>query len=157
MNTNLVDSQQTPLPTPEVIMRDEAANTLAPKDMSLEHRLAILTKQFMLPDTDMVQVGNTVFVGHPGKGKQKNKMYGQLFNADPADNYVNNFIKYLSVLRKRGVTHYSADIETNFFKGVEDAVNNKLNLADLEGGVEYMDNGVASLYIRFPSNLRKKD
>ena len=62
--------------------------------LNIETILATLAKETSLPDTDVVQIGNTVFVGYVGEGKNKTKMVGRPLNVDTARNYANNMVKY---------------------------------------------------------------
>ena len=102
---NVVDSKQEPLPAPTILTM--AAQDLDLKGVTVEAAMLGLAHELSMPNVDQVQVGNTVFVGHRGKGKSKNKMVGRAFNVDTARNFVSNYIKYLSVLQKKGITHYS--------------------------------------------------
>ena len=45
--------------------------------LNIETILATLAKETSMTDTDVVQIGNTVFIGHTGKGAKKTKMQGK--------------------------------------------------------------------------------
>ena len=64
-----------------------------------------------LQATLLVQMGNTIFVGHTGKSKQKTKMVGRAFNVDTGRNFIKNCLQYISYLQEKGITHYSSQFE----------------------------------------------
>ena len=121
---NVVDSKQEPLSAPTILTM--AAQDLDLKGVTVEAAMLGLAHELSMPDVDQVQVGNTVFVGHRGKGKAKNKMVGRAFNVDTARNFVSNYIKYLSVLQKKGITHYSIDFNGEELVPVAKAIGKKL-------------------------------
>ena len=120
----VVDSTQEPLPAPSVLSM--AAAELDLKGITVEAALLGLAHEVSLPDVDLVQVGNTVFIGHKGKGEAKNKMVGRAFNVDTARNFVNNYVKYLTTLRAKGITHYSIDFDGGELVPVAKAIGKKL-------------------------------
>jgi hypothetical protein len=65
-----------------------------------------------MPRSDTVQFGNTVYLSHRGKGKNSKKMVGRAFNVDTGKNFVNNSLRYINYLQKKGITHY-----TTWFNG----------------------------------------
>jgi hypothetical protein len=71
--------------------------------------IASVAEELSLPNTDQVQIGNTVFVGHTGKGKHKNVMFGRAFNLDTGKNFVRNGLKYLAYLQNKGVKYYRTE------------------------------------------------
>ena len=135
----VVDSTQEPLPAPSVLSM--AAAELDLKGITVEAAMVGLAHEMSLPDVDLVQVGNTVFVGHRGKGKSKNKMAGRVFNVDTARNLVNNCVKYLSVLQEKGVTHYSVDFEGRGLVPVAKAVGKLLPELGMSGSMAEFKNG----------------
>ena len=73
-----------------------------------------------MDNVDILQVGNTVFIGHRGKGKNKDLMWGRAINIDTAQNFINNGLRYLTHLQrigiKRYVAEYKGDTLDNAFK-----------------------------------------
>lgn len=120
---NVVDSKQEPLPAPTIL-------TMVVKQLDLgdtpEATLLGLAKEISMPNVDQTQVGNTVFLGHRGKGPNKNKMVGRAFNVDTARNYIDNYVKYLKVLQQKGITHYSIDFDGEALVPMAKAVGKKL-------------------------------
>ena len=136
----VVDSTQEPLPAPSVLSM--AAAELDLKGITVEAAMLGLAHEMSLPDVDLVQVGNTVFIGHKGKGEAKNKMVGRAFNVDTARNFVNNYVKYLTVLQGKGITHYSIDFKGEELVPIAKAVGKRVyelgirtSLGTLKGGV----------------------
>lgn len=103
----VVDSKQKPLPAPEVMMlfASEFNDTGQPVDKVI----TALAQELAMPNTDQVQIGNTVFIGHRGKGKYKNVMEGRALNVDTARNFMRNGLKYIAYLQNKGVEYYRTD------------------------------------------------
>ena len=72
-----------------------AAKQLNEDNIPLEAMLASVAKETTMENADVVQVGNTVFIGHKGKGANKSKMVGRAFNVDTGRNFINNMVNYL--------------------------------------------------------------
>ena len=136
---NVVDSKQEPLPAPTILTM--AAGQLDLKGVTKEAALLGLAHEVAMPDVDQVQVGNTVFIGHRGKGKAKNKMVGRAFNVDTARNFVSNYTKYLSVLQKKGITHYSIDFDGEDLVPVAKAVGKRLPELGMSGSMAEFEDG----------------
>ena len=109
----LVDSKEKLLGGPEIIAQSiySMDNLPYPK----EAILASIAAETTLPNTDIVQIGNTVFVSHVGKGKNSKKMVGRAFNVDTGRNFVKNGFKYFTYLQKRGITHYTTEFDGPVF------------------------------------------
>tara|TARA_R110000803_G_scaffold94007_1_gene161450 strand:- start:1737 stop:2204 length:468 start_codon:yes stop_codon:yes gene_type:complete len=109
----LTDSKEKLLKGPEIIT--QAAYNL--KDLGYSHgeALFMIGIELGLPRTDQIQVGNTVFLGHKGKGAGKKKIVGRVFNVDTPRNFIVNAFKYMTYLQKRKVTHYSIEFEEETF------------------------------------------
>ena len=136
----VVDSAEKKLSPPEIMTT--AAAELDLGGVTLEAAMIGLAHEVSLPDVDLVQVGNTVFVGHRGKEGQKTKMVGRAFNVDTARNFINNYVEYLPTLRDKGITHYSIDFDGEELVPVAKAVGKRVyelgirtSLGTLEGGV----------------------
>jgi len=102
----IVDSNKKVLTTPEIIAA--SVNQIGfPEDIPLEAVLLSIAKEGSLETADTIQIGNTVFLGQTGTGKNKNKMVGRAFNIDTGKNFVESGFKYFDYLREKGITHYS--------------------------------------------------
>jgi hypothetical protein len=105
----VVNSKERPLPAPTIITT--ALGELDLGGIKPEAALAGIAKEMTMKDTDMVQIGNTVFIGHRGKGKNKDLMWGRALNIDTAQNFVANGLKYFTHMQKIGVKRYVSDYD----------------------------------------------
>ena len=105
----VVDSKERPLPAPTVITT--ALGELDLGGITPAAAMAGIAKEMTMKDTDMVQIGNTVFIGHRGKGENKDLMYGRALNIDTAQNFVANGLKYFTHMQKIGVKRYVSDYD----------------------------------------------
>ena len=104
----VVNSKEKLLNGPEIV--GMSAYNMPDLKYPKEVVLAAVAAEFSLPRTDLVQIGNTVFVGHIGKGKKnKKKMVGRAFNVDTGRNFIVNGFKYFTYLQKKGITHYTTE------------------------------------------------
>ena len=111
-NMEAINSNNNKLPSAQIIVK--ALQQIGSKQIPPATALAIIVKESSLETADSIQIGNTMFLGHRGKDANSNKMVGRVFNADTGKNYINNCLKYLEYLRKKGITHY-----TTMFEGSE--------------------------------------
>ena len=105
----VVDSKERPLPAPTVITT--ALGELDLGNITPAAAMAGIAKEMTMKDTDMVQIGNTVFIGHRGKGDNKDLMWGRALNIDTAQNFVANGLKYFTHMQKIGVKRYVSDYD----------------------------------------------
>ena len=103
----VVNSKEKALPPAAVIMM--ALEEVGTGDMPVETVMMTIIKE--AETADVVQIGNTVFIGHFGKGANKDRVVGRPLNADVGRNYVRNILKYVGYLQKRGVTDYVTQFE----------------------------------------------
>lgn len=108
-----VDSKETPLPAPEVIMESIRNYNATPYPADVV--ATSIAKEMTMPDVDMVQIGNTVFIGHRGKGENKDKMVGRAFNIDTGENFIRNGFKYFNYLQRKGFTRYVTQYDGDIF------------------------------------------
>tara|TARA_R100000544_G_scaffold30764_1_gene17039 strand:+ start:847 stop:1311 length:465 start_codon:yes stop_codon:yes gene_type:complete len=88
-----------------------AAKQLNEDNIPVEAMLASVAKETAMENADIVQVGNTVFLGHKGKGANKSKMVGRAFNVDTGRNFINNILNYLNYLQNKKFTHYASQFK----------------------------------------------
>ena len=88
-----------------------AAKQLNEDNIPVEAMLASVAKETAMENADIVQVGNTVFLGHKGKGANKSKMVGRAFNVDTGRNFINNMVNYLGYLQSKKFTHYASQFK----------------------------------------------
>ena len=133
-----------------------AADQLDLGGVSKEAAILSVVKELSLPDIDATQVGNTVFVGHRGKKDNKNKMVGRVFNVDTAQNFVNNYVKYLTVLRDKGVTHYSVDFDGQELLPVAKSVGKRIRGTGMKAMMaEFEDNSGYRVFFKLNSTKDK--
>lgn len=106
---NVVNSKEKLLNGPEIIAMS-ATETAPNEDRTV--LLGAIAAETTRPSADLVQIGNTVFLGHRGKGKNKRKMVGRAFNVDTGRNFIVNGFKYFTYLQKNGITHYTTEFDT---------------------------------------------
>jgi hypothetical protein len=151
---NVVDSKQEPLPAPTILTM--VVGQLDLDGISKEAALAGLAHEVSMPNVDLVQVGNTVFVGHSGVGVNKNKVVGRAFNVDTARNYIENYVKYLKLVEDKGVTHYSVDFDGEALVPVAKAIGKKLRGAGVEAYMAAFEDGSGyRVFFKFPTNRAK--
>ena len=141
----VVDSSKQPLPAPEIIMR--AAQEFNNTEYSLQNVLIGITKELTMPNTDQVQIGNTVFIGHTGEGKHKNVMEGRALNIDTAQNFVRSGLKYLAYLQNKGIRYYRTDFNAQEYLSAFQFWYNKTKDTDTEVDVVQLDTGGYRAYI----------
>lgn len=105
----VVDSKERPLPAPTIITT--ALGELDLGGITPAAAMAGIAKEMTMKNTDMVQIGNTVFIGHRGKGDNKDLMWGRALNIDTAQNFVANGLKYFTHMQKIGVKRYVSDYD----------------------------------------------
>jgi hypothetical protein len=110
---NLVDSAEKLLKGPEIITG--AVHNMPDTGIPLQSVLAVIAGETTLPNTDIVQVGNTVFLAQVGKGENQHKAVGRAFNMDTGRNFVKNGFKYFNYLQQKGYTHYSTTFDSLVF------------------------------------------
>lgn len=142
----VIDSKERPLSAPEVLMRfgSEMNNTGQP----MAKALTALAGELSLPNTDQVQIGNTVFIGHRGKGKYKNVMEGRAINIDTARNFMRNGLKYIAYLQRKGIEYYRTDFDQKQYLTAFQFWFNKSQGTDTEIDVVQLDTGGYRAFIK---------
>jgi len=142
----VVDSTKQPLQAPEIIMT--AASELNNTGRPVGNVIAALAQELAMPNTDQVQIGNTVFIGHRGKGKNKNVMEGRALNLDTARNFIRNGLKYISYLQRKGVEYYRTDFDEKQYLTAFQFWYNKSEGTDTEIDVVQLDTGSYRAFIK---------
>ena len=104
-----VDSNKQELGIPEIISQslEQLSNE---DDPPIQAQMLSVVREGSMEGADTVQIGNTVFLAHRGKGENKNKMVGRSFNVDTGRNFISNAMEYLRYLQDKNITHYSTDL-----------------------------------------------
>ena len=100
----IIDSRREKLPLPSVITQAMANADL--KGVPPYAALLSIVQETSLPDCEVKQFGNTVFIGHRGKDKNKHAVVGRALNVDTAKNFIANGLEYFKHLQSSGVTDY---------------------------------------------------
>ncbi len=124
----VVDSNKQKLTTPEIVIQTMESKTNTRDDFINAMRL--LAKEGSMKNADTVQIGNTVFLAHRGKDKNKNKMVGGLFNVDTVPNFTENYIKYFQYLQNKNITHYNGRFSEDTLLPAAKTVQEQLTKAD---------------------------
>jgi len=149
----VIDSTETPPPAPTIVLT-YASEAKLPPDMDLQTALTRWVQEMSSPNVEMIQVGNTVFVGHPSKDKRK--LMGRVFNVDTARNFVSNTVKYFKLLQKKGITHYSVSFDTGTLEQIAKAVGKALVGSGIQAGLAPTESGKETvLFVQFPTNIKK--
>tara|TARA_R110000803_G_scaffold89873_1_gene157144 strand:- start:1464 stop:1931 length:468 start_codon:yes stop_codon:yes gene_type:complete len=143
----LVDSKEKLLNGPEIVAM--AAYNMPDLKYPKEVILAAVGMEFTLPRTDLVQIGNTVFVGHLGKGKDKKKMAGRAFNVDTGRNFIVNGFKYFTYLQEKGITHYTTEFTGPVYLNAMKLFKRRADQQDTEMAIgKYRNNGRYVVFVR---------
>lgn len=98
------DSNEKLLSIPEIIV----ANL---KEQNVEQRMVApyvlaIVKEGAMPDTDVRQFGNTVFISHFKTKNDTKVVFGRAFNVDTARNYLTNGEEYFKYLIQEKVDYF---------------------------------------------------
>tara|TARA_R110000822_G_scaffold195508_1_gene333595 strand:+ start:93 stop:560 length:468 start_codon:yes stop_codon:yes gene_type:complete len=143
--STVIDSKVEPLPAPTVI--STLVGDLDLKGVSPEAALLSIVKEMSMEDADMVQVGNTVFLGHRGKGENKDLMWGRAFNVDTAQNFVANGLKYFTYMQRKGIKRYVSDYDGAVYDSAFKAWKRYTDKGDSEIAVGRKASGGSRAYV----------
>lgn len=139
MDQTVIDSKTRELAPPEIILESLKGSDL--DGLTPQVAAIAITKELSMPEVDAVQFGNTVFIGHRGKGENKDLMWGRALNVDTAQNFVANGLQYLGHLQEIGVRRYVADYDGDeldnvfrMWKRYADRADTKIAVGRLEDG-----------------------
>ena len=115
---SIIDSKQTQLEPAQIVL--EFAGNYNSTEYSTQVVMTALMKELTMPNVDIMQFGNTVFIGHRGKGDKKNLMWGRGLTVDTAQNFISAGLKYFTHVQELGinryVTDYNGDVYDSAFK-----------------------------------------
>ena len=125
-----VDSNQKQLDIHTIIIM--AVNNLNTGDKSLKEVLASIITEAQQKTCEVVNIGNTVFIGHRSKDKNKTKMVGRPLNVDTGRNYIKNMLKYIAYIQGQGITHYSSQFSNDSLLPAMRVMDKRLQDTDTE-------------------------
>lgn len=108
---DLVNSKERELSIPEIV--SQAAATQSKSELPIQTILVAFVKEASMPDTEVKQYGNTVFITH--FSKDKDLAVGRALNMDIAKNFVYNGTEYLRDLVRGGTTKFVAQFDQKSF------------------------------------------
>jgi hypothetical protein len=126
----VVDSKETPLPAPEVIM--ESIRNYNATPYPDEVVATAIARELAMPEVDTVQIGNTVFIGHRGKGDNEDKMVGRAFNIDTGENFIRNGLMYFDYMQRKGITRYVTQYDGDIFDSAFQVFKRRAEMRDTE-------------------------
>ena len=107
----VIDSNETQLEPAQVILEFVENYNIKSTEYSTEVVSAAISKELLMDDVDKVQFGNTVFLGHRGKGDNEDLMYGRGLTVDTAPNFISAGLKYFTHLQELGIKRYVTDYD----------------------------------------------
>ena len=143
----IVDSNQKQLDIHTIITM--AVNNLDTGEMPIQTVLVSIVNETQRETCEVVNVGNTVFIGHRGEGKNKNKMVGRPLNVDTGRNYIKNMLKYGAYIQGQGITHYTTRFEGSELLPAMRVIHKKLQETDTEFAVGKTEDEAHVVYIKF--------
>ena len=143
----IVDSNKKDLDIHTIIIM--AIDNLGTEDKSLKQVLASIVTEAQRKSCEVVKIGNTVFIGHKGEGKNKTKMSGRPLNVDTGKNYIKNILKYMAYIQGQGITHYSSQFEGETLLPAMRVIHKRLQETDTEFAVGRTEDNAHAVYIRF--------
>ena len=147
----IVDSNQKQLDIHEIITM--AVNNLDTGEMPIQSVLMAIHKETSMDGCEVVNIGNTVFIGHRGKDKNKTKVVGKPLNVDTGRNYIKNMLRYGAYLQEQGITHYTTQFEGSELLPAMRVIHKRLQETDTEFAVGKTENEAHVVYIKFGKEL----
>lgn len=115
--TETIDSQEQQLEMSQIIFmavtRAEENNELPP-NVSIVAAVTSIAKESGLPDTDVQQIGNTVYISHFNESWEEAST--RAFNMDVAKNFVTNTFEFAEGLANSGVKRLTVDFKGESIK-----------------------------------------
>lgn len=141
----VIDSKIDPQPAPVVI--STVVSELDLGDVPPAIAMASIAKEMAMKDADMVQIGNTVFLAHRGKGKNKDMMWGRAFNIDTAQNFIANGLKYFTYMQRKGIKRYVTDYDGAIYDSAFIAWKRYADRADTKIAVGRKSDGESRAFV----------
>ena len=143
----IVDSNKKKLDIHTIMIM--AIDNLDTGDKSLKQVLASIVTEAQRETCEVVNVGNTVFIGHRGEGKNKTKMVGRPLNVDTGRNYIKNILEYMAYIQGQGITHYSTQFEGEALLPAMRVIHKRLQDTDTNFAVGKTKDGKYAVLIKF--------
>mgnify|MGYP001223625979 CR=1 FL=1 len=141
----VIDSKQTQLEPAQIILK--FAEDYNDTGYPVEAVAAGVIKEVTMPDTDLVQFGNTAFIGHRGKGKNKDLMWGRGLTVDTAQNFIAAGLKYFTHLQNIGIKRYTTDYNGDIYDSAFRTWKRYADRVDTKIAVGRKANGGSRAYV----------
>ena len=115
--TETIDSREQQLELSQIIFmavtRAKENNELPP-NVTIVAAIASIARESGLPNTDVQQIGNTVYMSHFNESWEESST--RAFNMDVAQNFVTNTFEYAESLANSGVKRMTVDFKGESIK-----------------------------------------
>jgi len=127
----VVDSTQEQLPGPVVIAM--AIDQLQEQEgLPKEAMMLAIAKETTMDNTDVVQIGNTVYITHTKEGGEYG--VGRAFNMDTAQNFVANGFEFCTYLPNKGMKQYITYYRGEIYDRAFDAFKRRADRQEVKRG-----------------------
>lgn len=149
MATTTVDSKQEELSIPEIIT--QAVYNNPPEGVPPYAAILSIIKEGTMPNTEVKQYGNTVFVTH--FSEDRDLAVGRALNVDAAANFVYNGEAYFRDLVKNGTKKFVAQFDQVSFARAFMAFKKKPITTEMRIFMYKLDNGGVQVRIALDGDL----
>lgn len=146
----IVNSKEKVLPTYQVILQalTNAKREKLLKDVPVEVALAAMIREGTLPNAEVKQIGNTVFIAHYSKDRAE--VYMRALNVDSARNYYDNAMAYADYLSDSGVVRLTSDFNDKRIVQLFKAIANRPGYKHWGMKVYKLSNGGMRAFVVMP-------
>ena len=141
----VIDSAEQKLPPPEIILM--ALENLDLDGLSPQVAATAIIRELGMPEVDALQLGNTVFIGHRGKGKEKDLMWGRALTVDTAKNFVASGLEYFTHLQEIGVKRFVTEYDGSVYDSAFQAWKRYADRADTKIAVGRLADGNSKAFV----------
>lgn len=141
----VIDSAEQKLPPPEIVLM--ALENLDLDGLSPQVAATAIIRELGMPEVDALQLGNTVFIGHRGKGKEKDLMWGRALTVDTAKNFIASGLQYFTHLQDMGIKRYVSEYDGDVYDSAFKAWKRYTDKGDSELAVGRLSNGNSRAFL----------
>lgn len=143
----ITNSKEKQLSTPEVIATSIADfhRTGRLRDVPMQAAILSIVQEGSMPNTEVRQIGNTVFISHYSEDRQEVAM--RALNVDTARNYLDSSIQYVRDLANSGVERMTSDFNDKRILQLFKSIANRPEFAEWGMEVYKLENGDMRAYV----------
>tara|TARA_R110000796_G_scaffold201297_1_gene317478 strand:- start:144 stop:611 length:468 start_codon:yes stop_codon:yes gene_type:complete len=141
----VINNSEQKLSPPEIIFK--ALEHLDLDGLSPQVAATSIVREFGMPRVDALQIGNTVFIGHRGEGKNKDMMWGRALTVDTAQNFISSGLQYFTHLQDIGIKRYVADYDGAIYDSAFKTWKRYTDKGDSEIAVGRKSDGGSRAYV----------